>query len=73
MNTIDGRCFCTKCEARTTDAYRMVGACRNCRANPVLMIFRSGDKVRPLDCRVCRCWGTVHAARLATADEVPAA
>jgi len=49
----------------------MIGWCSNCRAD-VMMLFRSGDMARNLDCPVCGNWSTVQAKRLATADEIPA-
>ena len=70
---VDGRCFCDKCEARTTSIYRMVGFCWNCKADPILMIFRAGDKANDLDCPVCGVYQKVHPQRLATPDEIPAA
>jgi hypothetical protein len=77
MLTVSGKCMCSKCEARTTRQYRMVGHCTNCGAKDVLMLFRSGDKAHNLDCPVCGNWGTggggVHPDRLATPDEIPAA
>lgn len=73
MITVSGKCVCAKCEARTSDVYRMVGWCRNCLVGPVLMIFRAGDPVVALDCPECGCWHTVIAKRRATDDEIPEA
>jgi ssDNA-binding Zn-finger/Zn-ribbon topoisomerase 1 len=73
MTTIDCRCACDKCEARTGDIYRMVGICVNCGAKDLLMLFRAGDETRNADCPVCGCWSKVQSQRLATADEIPAA
>lgn len=73
MITVDGRCFCERCESRTKDIYRMVGKCRNCGAEPILMLYRAGDKATSLTCPTCGNWNSVHANRLATEDEVPAA
>jgi transcription elongation factor Elf1 len=73
MLTVDGRCGCHKCEARTGDIYRMVGRCRNCGTEDILMLFRAGDKAAELDCPVCGNWHTVRAGRLATEDEVSVA
>lgn len=71
MTTIDGRCFCKRCEDRTGDIYRMVGACANCHTDHLLMIFRTGDRATALDCPVCGRDGSVLPERLATADEIP--
>lgn len=72
MITVDGRCSCARCEARTGNIYRMVGACRNCGLTPVLMLFREGDPTAILKCPTC---GTREVAsnRLATPDEIPEA
>jgi hypothetical protein len=69
--TASGKCECSRCQDRTQNIYRMVGRCANCQANPILMIFRAGDPVRPLDCPVCGVWHSVYAGRLATDDEIP--
>lgn len=73
MITVDGRCSCQRCVARTENIYRMVGSCRNCGAKPILMIFRAGDPASSLDCPVCGCGRRVSADRLAGADEIPVA
>jgi hypothetical protein len=73
MITIDARCHCESCVARTGDIYRMVGTCYNCGAKPILILYRAGDRTRPRDCPVCGCADTVHAQRLATPDEIPEA
>jgi ssDNA-binding Zn-finger/Zn-ribbon topoisomerase 1 len=72
MITVDGRCFCQRCEASTGDIYRMIGVCYNCGAKPILMLFHAGDHAAALDCPVCGNRNTVHALRLATPDEIPA-
>ncbi len=72
MLTVDGRCGCERCRARTENIYRMIGTCRNCGSNPILMLFREGDPVSALDCPICGCWHTVDSQRLAMADEIPA-
>jgi hypothetical protein len=71
--TVSGLCMCEKCTSRTTDIYRMVGYCLNCRARPILGLFRSGDKAIHLDCPACGNHSTVHWWRLATDDEFPEA
>ena len=73
MLTVSGICMCTKCTSRTGNIYRMVGHCWNCGAKDILMLYRSGDKAAPLDCPVCGNCKSVHASRLATDDEIPAA
>ena len=72
MLTVSGVCNCHRCVERTTDIYRMVGYCRNCGTTGILMLFRSGDEARALDCPVCGVWHVVLAQRLATPDEIPA-
>lgn len=67
---VDGRCMCGRCEARTTDTYRMVGHCRNCHVE-VLILYRAGDPAADRDCPVCGNYGTVSADRLASEDEIP--
>lgn len=69
--TIDCRCGCNDCEARTSDIYRMVGACYNCQSKPFLMLFRAGDKTKSADCPVCKCYSTVHVLRKAEDHETP--
>jgi hypothetical protein len=73
MLTVSGKCMCDRCEARTTDSYRMVGRCWNCHAQPILMIYRAGDKASTLDCPVCGNDRSVHPSRLATDEEIPVA
>lgn len=71
---IDARCFCTRCEERTTSIYRMVSSpCSNCGAGPFLILNRAGDKAADLDCPECGNFWTVKQARRATEDEIPAA
>lgn len=74
MRVIDARCGCGKCRARTEDIYRMVSfPCRNCWGGPFLILYRVGDPTRTHDCPLCKNFYTVHAHRLARADEVPVA
>jgi hypothetical protein len=70
---VDARCMCRRCEDRTTNVYRMVGYCLNCKTEPILIIYRAGDKASDCDCPVCGVWHSVRARRMATADEIPAA
>ncbi len=63
MLTVSGLCMCNRCVERTTDIYRMVGKCWNCNSEPILMLFRSGDKAGILDCPVCGVYHSVHATR----------
>lgn len=72
MITVSGVCTCSRCEIGQRRIYRMVGACANCQTGPILMLFRAGDPVMPLDCPRCGC-KTVHAKRYATDDEIPGA
>ena len=72
MITVDARCGCHKCEARTQNVYRMVGYCTNCGTDPILILYRAGDTAAPSDCPVCGNWHTVEAKRLASPDEIPA-
>lgn len=73
MLTVDGRCFCHRCEQRSKDIYRMVGACSNCRTADILVLYRTGDRAGEVDCPVCGNYHSVRVTRLATADEIPAA
>lgn len=79
MLTVSGVCMCSKCEsgANKDGRYRMVGHCTNCGQKDVLMLFRSGDPTHNLECPTCGARGGygygVHADRLATPDEIPAA
>lgn len=70
---VDGRCGCFRCEARTKDIYRMIGRCYNCKTEPILILYRVGDPAALAGCPVCGNSDSVHAFRLATADEIPAA
>jgi len=72
MITVDGRCNCARCVARTEHIYRMVGRCLNCGATPILMLFRAGDPTARLKCPLCGN-DRVESQRLATADEIPVA
>jgi deoxycytidylate deaminase len=71
--TIDGRCGCEKCRARTENVYRQVsGKCRNCGAGPFLILYREGDPAASQDCPRCRGgYKPVSAERPATDDESP--
>lgn len=72
VGTIDGRCRCEACEARTSDVYRMISApCSNCRSGPYLLIFRVGDRATARECPKCRNYSTVSPVRSATDDEIP--
>ena len=71
MITVSGVCVCHRCESRTKAIYRMVGYCTNCNTDNILMLFRSGDVARKLDCPVCGVWKSVHPQRLAIDDEIP--
>jgi hypothetical protein len=71
MLTVDGRCTCHRCEARTTSIYRMIGVCRNCGATPILMLFRAGDPATPRNCPTCGGYDTLAPLRLATEEETP--
>lgn len=69
--SIDARCGCARCEARTSNVYRMIGRCGNCGTDEIVMLFRSGDPATPRDCPVCGVWHAVRPYRLATPDELP--
>ena len=71
MLTVDGRCGCPRCVARTENIYRMVGTCLNCGTKPILMIFRAGDPTAKLDCPRCDN-RSVESQRIAGEDEIPA-
>ena len=73
MLTVDGRCFCPRCEGRTKNIYRMVGSCWNCKTQDILVLFRAGDPSHEQDCPVCGNYHSVHVTRLATLDEYPEA
>ena len=73
MITVSGICMCKDCTDRTSDIYRMVGACLNCGTDRILMLFRFGDPAVPLDCPVCGCWHKVTPQRIARDDEIPEA
>lgn len=68
----DARCSCERCKARTGNVYRMVGECANCGAQ-VLVLNRSGDRARDVDCPLCGNYWSVKQRRLATGDEIPEA
>ena len=70
MFTVDARCDCLRCRNRTEDSYRMIGTCRNCGTDDILIVYRKGDHARDVDCPVC---GNrrVHSRRLAIPDEIP--
>lgn len=72
---IDGRCGCKRCEASTSNVYRMVGWCMNCKGGSFLILYRSGDSIRDLDCPLCNVYYSVPRStqRRATDDEIPAA
>lgn len=68
---IDGRCHCERCVSRTTAGYRMVGSCRNCGVE-ALVLYRAGDPSAPVKCPTCGNTRSVYTTRLATPDEIPA-
>ena len=67
---VDGRCHCQRCTERTTQGYRMIGRCRNCGVD-ALVLYRSGDKAASVDCPRCGNFNTITTTRLATEDELP--
>lgn len=73
MIIVSGICTCNRCEVGERRVYRMIGRCYNCRAEPILMLYRSGDTAAPLECPNCGVYASVHAQRLATDEEIPAA
>ena len=72
IGTIDARCHCAECKAKTENIYRMVGKCSNCGSEPWLVIFRAGDPARAVDCPRCGVREKVYSSRLATDHEIPA-
>jgi hypothetical protein len=72
LATVSGVCTCERCDRVGRSIYRMVGRCTNCARGPILMLFRTGDKARALDCPFCGC-RDVLPQRPATDDEIPAA
>lgn len=70
MPTVSGVCICSRCERGPRRIYRMIGKCWNCTADPILMLFRAGERTMPLDCPLCGC-REVRAVRRATDDEIP--
>lgn len=75
MLTIDGRCACARCVARTENIYRMVGSCSNCGTTDILILYRVGDPTADQDCPRCGNYNSVHSLgqRLATPEEIPVA
>lgn len=73
MITVDARCHCDRCEARTQNIYRMVGNCINCGVADILMLFREGDRKCDWICQTCGVAGALHPTRLASEDEIPEA
>lgn len=76
MLTIDGRCFCKRCEGDgRPNIYRMVGSCHNCGTDNILILYREGDGKGDQKCPVCGNMRSVRSStqRLATADEFPEA
>lgn len=69
---IDGRCHCERCKARTENTYRMIGRCYNCGLDPILILYRSGDKAAKQNCPACGNHDKVEPYRRATDDEIPA-
>lgn len=72
LATVSGVCTCSTCEATGRFIYRMIGKCLNCTSGPILMLFRTGDGIRPLECPFCGC-GKVVAGCRAADDEIPTA
>lgn len=72
MITVDARCFCMQCEARSKNVYRMFAYCRNCGQGPIIVLFREGDPKRDVDCPTCGVWHGVRPIRLASPEEMPA-
>lgn len=68
MLIADDRCQHGDCVDK--GAYRMVGHCLNCGAEPVLMLFTAGHDARLLPCPTCGC-RRVAPERLAAGDEIP--
>lgn len=71
MLTVDRRCTFPQC-GHKKGAYRMVGSCWNCKAEPILMLFTEGHESSRGTCPTCGC-DQVRAERLATDDEIPEA
>lgn len=71
MTTVDARCNCRACVERTENIYRMIGSCNNCGAEPILILYRAGDRASDQDCPVCGNWHSVKATRLAEPNEIP--
>ena len=72
---VSGVCTCNRC-GPAKSIYRMIGKCHNCGTEPILMLFRPGDKTATLECPVCGVgrsrWDPgVKAKRLARPDEIP--
>jgi len=71
MLTVDVRCGNHNCVSKPI--YRMVGGCLNCGATDILLLITSGHE-HPYRARCPHCGNDqVHANRLATDDEIPAA
>jgi hypothetical protein len=72
---IDARCTHRTCVGMV-GAYRMVGACRNCGTEGIVILLTRGHEAKRTTgwggyaCPVCGC-REVRASRLATEDEVP--
>ena len=70
---IDRRCTHSRCaQAESGDAYRMVGRCGNCRAEPLIGLFTAGHDAYGGNCPACGC-DRLTWTRLASSDETPAA
>lgn len=75
MLTIDDRCHHPRCDEQ--NIYRMVGSCRNCGTEDILVLYSAGHPATGtgassgLQCPVCGV-RDVRTNRLATPDEVPA-
>lgn len=71
MVMTDDRCSHRSCTSK--GMYRMVGVCRNCGTEDVLMLFTEGHEKRNGDCPTCGVRDSVMPQRLATEDEIPVA
>lgn len=72
MLTVDRRCNHSSCVDNKT-MYRMVGYCKNCATDNILILFTGQHETSSADCPVCGCRGTISPQRLATEDEFPEA
>jgi DNA-directed RNA polymerase subunit RPC12/RpoP len=68
-NFVDRRCGHPRCDE--PGVYRMVGACYNCGAKPLLGLFTAGHEATGGECPACGC-RRLHWDRLATPAKIPA-